>query len=846
MPTMAGKLRVSAAYTQLPDDRFHLRPVRNDINEFQITDDPNNMDQLAREETHDYLASNLPQSQRGKCWCTTGRYFAQMGKAISFADLQSPEVPRVQINRNNLAALSQAYNLYFVAMSHRLYVYRPRTNLTQLIPAKADLLLYSGPSPEAMSIHGHQDSVRCHDANTITTGFLGAMEIVVTSHDDGDVVVYATSHIEKYVRFLLANEGRHPTPADGDIRFPEPLYHFNVGLSAWGIAIHQKSRLIAISSNRHEVTIFAPASNGTRGLPLISPRISSQTKFINSGNEDLFIIVLLRNRIDQHLPCIEFMEDKEGFAIKVLVGALGGYLWVADIWERGTTPGYYHELLLAGSGVSCIWSLAALSEDIFVPCSSHEEAMTSTMEPSRFKCSDSIDRSDRVLDITPLPVDPEESMTYPMQEELRFYRIRTPPNYSLDLSSRDLIQTRASLYELRTSVWGLYYTPAGDSLYEEFEGLDLGFMYEEDEMGQSHSENLEIQDSTREPDTGVGAYPTAAMTAELLRMSTNDYSVPPESIIRDEGDTSALRDNNSNIIVDKNILSTITYNRLEPNETALSQLDSLIHLTTLRNSREYIPGTRVALSTVTQIGLYPTNHQDLVSFLKRKFQPLHTVKEQQLTELYKNGSPVRLLLGLSKEALVMSPNPGDIAEDMVMYGELSRPGAGPDIGNPRLHLMATIPELSLIIVGNITGCVSMLTPTRVPNKFSQGRKDNIRYTFAVETQLPQWDDETVALIDGVSLVGLSCSPLFEEKEPTDLHTELDLGPRAQSYPGPGWRFDSEGLDVDYLVPWRHRRKEKLFNMGVVTGKWRVMLYYDNHTIITYIVERDTSGNIMVV
>ncbi|KAL2889184.1 CRT10 domain protein [Ceratocystis lukuohia] len=846
MPTIAGKLRVSAAYTQLPEDRFNVRPVRNSVNEFQITDDVNDMHELALEETHDYVDPEEAESDDSNCWCRDGKYFAQMNRAISFADRQSPEIPRVQINRNNLTALSQAYNLYFAAMSHRLYVYRPRTHLTQLIPAKADLLLYSCPTPEAMSVHGHQDSIRCHDANTIATGFLGAMEIVVTSHDDGDVVVYDTSHIEQYVRFLLANEGRHPKNPNGTIPYPQPIYRINVGLSAWGIAIHQKSRLIAISSNRHEVTVFAPASNGTKGLPVISPSISSQTKFINSSNEDLYIIISLRERVEQHLPSLEFIEDKEGFAIKVLVGALGGYLWVADIWERGTKPGYYHELLRAGSGVSCIWSITALSEDIFVPCSSHEEAMTSTMEPSRFKCSDKINRSKRILNITPLPIDPEQSMTYPMQEELRFYRIRTPSNYSLDLSSRDLTQTDASIYELRNSVWGTNYIPAGQSLFEEFQGLDLSFMYEEDEMGQSHSQNLEIQDSIREPDTGVGAHPTAAMAAELLRMSTDDYSVAPESINRVENDTVALRDKNGKIIVDKQILTTMTYNDPYPNEEVLSEIDPLIGLTKLKHSRVYIEGPRIAFSSVTQIGLYPKSHQDLVAFLRRKIMPLVTTKEQQLTELYKNGSPLRLLLGFSKEAVVMSPNTKDIAEDMVMYGGLSRPGEYPALGNPRVYLTATIPELSLVIVGNITGCVNMLTPTKVPNKFSQGRNDNIRYTFAVETQLPQWDDETGALMKGVSLIGLSCSPLFEEKEETHSYDDLHFCSRAQLYPGPGWRFDREGLDLDYLVPWRQRRKEKLFSMGAVSGKWRVMLYYDNHTIITYIVERGASGNIIVI
>lgn len=35
-----------------------------------------------------------------------------------------------------------------------------------------------------------------------------------------------------------------------------PLFQRNVGISAWGLAIHTQARMIAVSSNRHEVTVF--------------------------------------------------------------------------------------------------------------------------------------------------------------------------------------------------------------------------------------------------------------------------------------------------------------------------------------------------------------------------------------------------------------------------------------------------------------------------------------------------------------------------------------------------------------------------------------------------------------
>lgn len=36
----------------------------------------------------------------------------------------------------------------------------------------------------------------------------------------------------------------------------KPIFQKNVGISAWGLAIHAQARILAVSSNRHEVTIF--------------------------------------------------------------------------------------------------------------------------------------------------------------------------------------------------------------------------------------------------------------------------------------------------------------------------------------------------------------------------------------------------------------------------------------------------------------------------------------------------------------------------------------------------------------------------------------------------------------
>lgn len=71
--------------------------------------------------------------------------------------------------------------------------------------------------------------------------------------DDGDVEAYRTRHIYEAIC-----RRRHPGNELGlravDVK---PFFHRNVGASAWGLAIHSEARMIAVSSNLHEVTIYA-------------------------------------------------------------------------------------------------------------------------------------------------------------------------------------------------------------------------------------------------------------------------------------------------------------------------------------------------------------------------------------------------------------------------------------------------------------------------------------------------------------------------------------------------------------------------------------------------------------
>lgn len=81
-------------------------------------------------------------------------------------------------------------------------------------------------------------------------GDIGQEEILLVSCDDGDVIAFTTGSFE---RAIQENHSEFP---DIGLRI-SAFFVENVGQSAWGLAIHKAARLIAVSANTHEVTVFA-------------------------------------------------------------------------------------------------------------------------------------------------------------------------------------------------------------------------------------------------------------------------------------------------------------------------------------------------------------------------------------------------------------------------------------------------------------------------------------------------------------------------------------------------------------------------------------------------------------
>lgn len=277
-----------------------------------------------------------------------------------------PNIPSIARWRLNLTALSQRYNLYFVAYMDLIHVSRPRSCTTNDLPSKPDLVLKPAQSIAARPIQGIIDPFRPHQMNHLIVGDFGDEEILLMAYDDGDVIGYRTREVDSEIASSKQMRRQGPRPNE----HIKPFFHENVSKSAWGLAIHTKSRLIAVGSNLHCVTVFAPAlSNGSADSDLHSREFyktirkpisgvvttSPEGSLFDSTTTQLlrqrtvnWRIILDTTGAGDNIPNLTFSNDKEGNAEKVVAIDVQGNIWLMDIWTFNvpflTIPGIHRSL----------------------------------------------------------------------------------------------------------------------------------------------------------------------------------------------------------------------------------------------------------------------------------------------------------------------------------------------------------------------------------------------------------------------------------------------------------------------------------------------------------------------
>ena len=141
------------------------------------------------------------------------------------------------------------HNLYFVAYGKHIYVYVPQFP-SQRISEHPALVFTSQPS--SPHLHGRIDEGTPHAINNLILQFLGNEEVVAVVRDDGDVDAFLVRHIVQAIN--RRSEPDSTIGVEGDEI--KPFFQSNVGESAWGLAIHSEARILATSSNAHEVRVF--------------------------------------------------------------------------------------------------------------------------------------------------------------------------------------------------------------------------------------------------------------------------------------------------------------------------------------------------------------------------------------------------------------------------------------------------------------------------------------------------------------------------------------------------------------------------------------------------------------
>ncbi|KAF5006607.1 hypothetical protein FDECE_7002 [Fusarium decemcellulare] len=607
-------------------------------------------------------------------------------------------VPSMQKFRNNLTALSQAYNLYFVAYQGHIFVYRPRTVPGQALPRRSDLQLKPKASHVASHIGGHLDHRRPHLINHLITGFLGNDEIVLACYDDGDVVGY---YIRGIAECVFGGGG---TAGSSHRAVPRFFFHENVGMSAWGLAIHQKSRLIAVSSNRHEVVVFAlaltPKRPRQRANACQSPQKLREADESNVNRRacNWRIVILLGLGAD-NVPNICFVDDADGEAQRVCAIDIKGTAWLANIWQPNsgpiTIPPCCHPPLKSEEffpAPSRGWGIFALDESNFMKVKTTEELFGLTTNRLELVHTSAGCRTPMVnLRKAPyhIPDNPHRRAAPPalIQFDPQFLQA------AMDAGEPEMLDVDISEGE------------AEDELEDTESGSD----------GNSDGAEEDDQDNTDNATTSTGTNTGEAAGPILIaQMTASEINTFLGGFDAGSSDSETCSHEDARKLASQSLDMTYFPHNDKKSPTPRSCRQLLGHL-----------------QRPSDHNWHPKEPESKLAALGRKLFLLRT---------YEKDVELRTFSQLSEDDPVEF---GVICPDVLNFGLFRDATLRQHFhATSRLNMIALAPELSLMAIGSPTGRVVLLTLTRkaVPTEHEEGIWE---HGFRVEWVLPTRSDEEV-------------------------------------------------------------------------------------------------------
>lgn len=547
-------------------------------------------------------------------------------------------------------------------------------------------------------------------------GSLGDVEIVAFAYDDGDVAAYYTHMIVHHISSTDESGRRPPIPSTQ--LTPQPFFHDNVGVSAWGLAIHTKSRLIAVSSNKHEVTVYAfaltraPARSVDSQEPEGSPLTwSGQTaveleKHVQSRTRTWKIVLPLGIN-GNNIPSIAFVEDGQGYAEKVAAQDIYGQTWLLNIWKIGAQPTYCPATADRLSPRYKGWSVLILPESSFKHTKTIREALgvpsNELIEPGPSPyCDDMLDNTCSLFYIKQLAVDPEAVLA----------NRSARPGW-------DYVRTHREGFIQQTAVM--------DDSSSEDSAASL-IPDSDDEAGWNEVAAMA---------TGTGAGDTATMTAQ----ETSNENTRWAALTTTEA----------------------------PKGSALEDLSEDVQL-----RREIIPlfGETQAFEETAGRLIFPGKDRS------KRVRPVafsHAKKELSESTI-KDLCIFRSTL-TDFELVPLDKTPGLVCKYVLTFHDHLNRRNGPfqfnRLHSERINMLLHIPELCLVVAGSPCGRVALITLTKTKKKVHGGV--TLKRGFRVDRVLPRKAEEDKRLRPWCELIGIAMSQV-----PSAKARGLDLGPQSQT------------------------------------------------------------------
>lgn len=207
----------------------------------------------------------------------------------------------------------------------------------------------------------------------------------------------------------------------------------------------------------------------------------------------------------------------------------------------------------------------------------------------------------------------------------------------------------------------------------------------------------------------------------------------------------------------------------------------------------------------------PTSTIDRLKFhrqerIRNRNVPLQA--QELLEELSSRGCILRTL---EDDVEMCSINPDDGAAVFCRDPIRFSPPANPFMQHSkRLNMVIHVPELSLVVIGSAMGRVILLTPTRSPHGV-EGHRFRVKQGYRIDWVLPTRADERAGRRPQRGLYGIAVGPVQEGGAPGCM-----LGSDSGPAPSPASR------------------------------RYRLMLHYRDHRILTYEIGRDEKGEHLLI